>query len=173
MFLKYSLCLRHLTHTISLNPHWKAILITFLQIRNWNTEWWRNWLELHGDGHDLNLGCVSLTVNTVLWWLCQEGLWPGQLWGVQSRAKLQSPSPPDLTLSKVTRLFSPIWFLSIQDRIRDALLFMLILLQILDTPVIAIKLSSLFHFRYLELELLFRDMNWTWNIVSSGHNWYR
>lgn len=103
---------------------------------------------------------MFLTLNAVLWWLCQEGLRPGQLWGT----KPQAPSPPDLTPSRFIRLLFNIWLVSTEDRLRYR--YSRVLLQIPDIPVTAIKLHLLFHFRYLELELLFRDMNRTWNIIS-------
>ena len=62
----------------------------------------------------------------------------GEALGVQARAKPRAPSPSDLTLWEVTRVFLPIWFMSIQDSIRDVLPII---------PVTAIKLTSLFHFR--------------------------
>ena len=71
----------------------------------------------------------------------------GEVLGVQATAKPWAPSPSDLTLSEVTGVFLPIWFKSIQGKIRDVLLFTSILLQILDTPLTAVKLASLFHFR--------------------------
>ena len=62
----------------------------------------------------------------------------GEALRVQARAKPRAPSPSDLTLWEVTRVFLPIWFMSIQDSIRDVLPII---------PVTAIKLTSLFHFR--------------------------